>query len=291
VPGGRPDGRKQGQHKPFSIESGSPPGYDSELRSDKREIPGYGVSKADSSCAEGETTFESTLVKWAFGLLVLMAAALVIVAGLIFVLVRRTSNPLLQALTPEESDSDARAQRTGEAHAWAGRNGFSFLGYFVERSGGGFIAAWKRADQATFLCQYLIADKGGHRSAFDLVTLFSNDVTLSTGSTADAHLFPKPPGYYLQSFSDLSLDSQWTRHASMEGYLIEKGGARLASANISLVDALSDSIRKQAAYVRSLWFWPLRSLYWFFIRLHLWHNRSIQTLREMGRIRLPNERR
>jgi hypothetical protein len=75
----------------------------------------------------------------------------------------------------------------------------------------------------------------------------------------------------------------------MERYLIEEGGAGLARMDVSLMDALSDAMRKQTAYVRSLWFWPLRGLYWFLIRRHLWHNRSIKTLREMGRIRLPNE--
>jgi len=197
--------------------------------------------------------------------------------------VKRLCNPLLEPLTLEQGRSDEPIEGTAYSHEWAKSNDFTFIGYFVLQ--GALIAAWKHSDQSTFFCQYIVQDI----CSYDFATEFENHISLTTGSGLETQLFPPQPKHYKQSFSNITLDEQWKRHVEMKNYLIEVGQAKLTRIDRPFNEIFTESIRKQMKFIRSLWLWRFRGAYWFFVRRHLWHNKSIKTQHEKGMIKLPNE--
>jgi hypothetical protein len=174
---------------------------------------------------------------------------------------------------------------------WARENDFRFIGNYTMNTGsiGSQISTWQRADRPTFLCRYVVTAKNAVNTACDLVTIFAADVGLTTCSSGDGQLFPRPAGSYSQSFSNIVLDEQWSRHVEMENFLMDAGGAQLVQLDVSFEDQFVSAIKKQVGYVRSLCLWPLCGPYWFFVRRRLWHNKTIEQQHARGMIKLPNE--
>ena len=127
------------------------------------------------------------------------------------------------------------------------------------------------------------------QTSFDFVTMFDNEIMLTTNDKSDSQMLPAAPCHYLQSFSLASLDEQWNRHLQTENYLMDVGGALLVQNDRPFEDCFIDAIKKQIAFVRSLSLWPLRGTYWFFIRRKRLHNLSIQAQHDSGWVMLPNE--
>jgi len=105
----------------------------------------------------------------------------------------------------------------------------------------------------------------------------------------DSNLFPKPPGSYVQTFSNLSLDDRWYKHIEMENYLLDEGQAQLVEVDKPFEKCIVDATRRQMKFIRSLPLWPLRGTYWYFVRRRFWHNKLIKEQHEKGMIKLPNE--
>lgn len=216
-------------------------------------------------------------------------AAYVFLAAMMIRQVRLLGGMRIRPLTEEEAASDQRVAKCCAAHTWASAQEFRFLGYYAASVGNFLLAAWHAADRPTFFCQYVSPAADGAKSTFEFVTIFTGDVGLTTYSNGDGHFFPSPPMSYMQSFSVPSLDDRWARHLLMEEHLIDQGGAQLSRFDVSFEDALIRSTERLVEHVRSLWFWPLRGLWWYFVRRRQWHDVSISTQRERGWIRLPNE--
>ncbi len=215
---------------------------------------------------------------------VVVFAALAVPVALTFVSIQGLSDPKLIPIPLEEQGDNANGQ-------WAGGNDFAFVGNFSMKIGisDASMTIWRCPDRPTFFCRYIVQAGTNVRTSFDFVTMFENEIMLTTNDKADSQLLPSAPGHYLQSFSGLSLDGQWNQHLQMENYLMDVGGALLVQNDRPFEDCFVDTIRKQVEFVRSLSFWPLRGTYWFFIRRRLRHNLSIQTQHDKGLIMLPNE--
>jgi hypothetical protein len=205
------------------------------------------------------------------------ALVVVLVALAVCASVRSMSEPSLVALPAAAFPVDQSAQ-------WAEANEFAFIGYFRFQNRIS-LAAWRRTDRPTFFTHMRVQGK----ETFDLVTLFADDVALTTGSSADAQVLPLPAGFYCQSFSGAGLDERWDRHIEAENYLMDAGGARLVQTDVSLEDAVVRYVRRQVAHVRGLSMWPFRGVYWFVVRRQRMHNLSVQKQHERGMIMLPNE--
>ena len=229
------------------------------------------------------------MLNWQWYLIGLPIAAYVLITGIMVWQMRLLGGMRIRPLTEEEAASDRRVAKISAARNWASAHEFRFLGYYAASVGNLMLAAWRAADRPTFFCQYVTPEADGAKSSFDFVTLFTDDVGLTTGSNADGHLLPPPAVSYMQSFSDLTLDDRWARHLLMEGHLIERGGAQLSQTNDSFEVALIRHTERLVEHVRSLWFWPLRGAWWYFVRRRQWHDVSISTQRERGWIRFPNE--
>jgi len=197
--------------------------------------------------------------------------------------VKRLRDPLLEPLTQEHGKSDEPIEGTAYAHEWAKSNDFTFIGYFVLQNA--LIATWKHPDKATFFCQYIVQGV----CSYDFETEFDNDISLTTGSGLETQLFPQQPKHYKQSFSNITLGEQWGKHIEMRNYLIKMGQAKLVRIEGQFDEIFVESIRKQMKFIRSLRLWRFRGAYWFFVRRHLWHNKSIKEQHKKGMIKLPNE--
>lgn len=180
---------------------------------------------------------------------------------------------------------------TEAENEWAKSNGFEYVGSYRMRAGvaNAEIWAWRRTDRPTFLCKYMVRAGNASKTSYDLMTEFADEVSITTCNTKDGSSMPLVPGAYMQSFSPIDFDGRWQKHIEAENYLMDYGGARLEMNDTPFEQAFIDAIRRQTDYIRTLPLWPVRGMYWFFIRKHLLHNKSLQTQHEKGMIKLPNE--
>jgi len=167
-------------------------------------------------------------------------------------------------------------------HQWAENNDFTFLGVF--HIAYNHIATWKYSPKSTFLCLHTFPER-----SIELITVFENDIILCTGNNSNLQTPPHFFGYYLQTFSRISMDDLWHRHTEMENYLMETGGVKLSESEITIEDCLNSYRKKQTDHIRSFVGWPVRMIYWFLIRQFSWTNKSIKDQYEKGMINLPNE--
>lgn len=215
---------------------------------------------------------------------VIVFFALVVPVAFTFVSIRGLSNPVLVSQSSEEQKQDASSQ-------WAEENDFTFVGNFAMKVGiaDTSMGIWRRSDRPTFFCRYLVQAGSKEQTSFDFVTMFEDDIILTTNDKSNSQMLPQPPGYYSQSFSPVSLEEQWNQHLQMENYLMDIGSAILVQNDKPFEDCFIDTIRKQVEFVRSISLWPLRGIYWFYVRRKLWHNLSIQAQHDKGLIVLPSE--
>ncbi|GEM_PF-1590921 len=174
---------------------------------------------------------------------------------------------------------------------WAAENEFGFLGTYRMKTPmtRALIYAWQRTDRPTYFCTYIIQSGQETKESYDLVTVFGDDIGLTTSSTKDGHMFPKPPHCFIQSFSPSVFDDRWARHIEMENYLMDVGGAQLVEREDVFEELIIDAMRKQMDYVRGISLWFLRAPIWFFIRRSQWHNLSIEEQYRKRLIKLPKE--
>jgi len=169
---------------------------------------------------------------------------------------------------------------------WAQANDFSFIGSYMIKGrywAGITIFAWQHTDRQSFLCQY-----GTANAACDFVTQFTSDVSLTTCSKTEL-FFPRRYGEYAQSFSKIDLNEQWNRHVEMKNYLMDACGVELVAPELPFEDYFIDCVRRQMEFVMSIPLWFLRGVYWYFVRRHLSHNKTIKEQYERGMIRLLKE--
>lgn len=226
-------------------------------------------------------------------LLAIIGGAALVVAGITIVtaVVTAQKNISLEPYTATGSRAKRMIRSVAHLHQWAEQNEFKFLGYYNIRVGFNkiFLAGWQRTDRPTFMCHYVIKAQNTVGRATDIATEFANDISLTTVDTREGQFSPKPPKAYSQSFSRVDLDQQWNRHIEAENYLIDVGGAQLVNLDIEFEKEVVEAGRKQNEFIRSIPLWYLRGCYWYFLRKHLWHNKSIEAQHKQGMIRLPNE--
>jgi len=179
---------------------------------------------------------------------------------------------------------------------WAREIGFTLVGYFtVGRVGNtnSFLAVWRLGDIPTYFgITYVTAGTGQATVvtwSVEFSTHFTHGVMLDTGNLRDAHLCPKPPGYYTQTFAGLEVDELWERHQEAIRYLTYESHLALSLSSTDLQTHFEESVNCQMSYVRSLPFWYLRGPWWYLGRRYLLHDQSLEQQHRKRRIRLPHE--
>ena len=191
----------------------------------------------------------------------------------------------------KENQRKKLAKACTNTNNWAQANGFDFLNFYESKIGGTLIsmAVWQRPDRPTFMVEYFARSGSQLARVIDFATEFADGIDLTTANSSDAQLFPKPPGIYNQTFSKIDLDDQWGLHIEMENYLMDEGQAMLVNIDKNFEQALVESVKKEAAFVRTIKYWPFRMAWWYFIRKNTRHNLTIRSLHDKGLIKLPCE--
>ena len=178
-----------------------------------------------------------------------------------------------------------------QSEQWALNNGFKFVGCYAVRVRWVvlFIAAWEHPEEPTYICQYLSHSESRDESLIEITTEFAAGVELNTGNSAKGAVFPTFDNIYRQSFSGISLQSQWDIHLEMQNFLIDQGGAQLAEDSLTFEESYLESAKKQHEYILIRDSWLLRIPYWYIFHKRRWSNKSVKVQHESGMIKLPNE--
>ncbi|MCF7954238.1 MAG: hypothetical protein K9M75_00405 [Phycisphaerae bacterium] len=186
---------------------------------------------------------------------------------------------------------DGQQQPPEDLQRWSQANNFEYEGCYKTRIGMSHmtIYAWKHDERPSFVCQYDIKENKKVKTNYDFVTIFADDVGLTTGADSSSQTLPKPPGEYMQSFSDMTFDDRLEMHVYSENFLINSGGAILLEREFSFEEEFVNAARRDARFVCKLWFWPLRWPYWHAVRKVKLHNLSIEDQHLEGMIKLPKD--
>ncbi|MBP7431301.1 MAG: hypothetical protein KBC05_17845 [Candidatus Hydrogenedentes bacterium] len=217
-----------------------------------------------------------------------MAAAVVLFVVTCMVMLSVLSTRKGIALRPVDArDHPAPAQAYALHAAWAAQHDFDCVGSYAASLAGTrfFMLAWKHRTRPLYLVLYVVQGK----VKYDLMTRLGPRRALTTSATRDAHLMPKPPGHYTQSFNVNSLDQFHRLHEESEKFLVERGGIQREHVPWGFEEDLNRYVILGSQYVMSLPLWPLRAPWWFFVRRRAFHNRSIEQLHRSGRVLLPGD--
>ena len=174
---------------------------------------------------------------------------------------------------------------------FAEENGFEYLGSYRMKaiSTVANIAGWKHNSLPMFMCYYVVTTGDNVNRSSDFVTYFAGDYALTTGSTKDAHLNPQPPKSYMQSYANIDLFQQWSKHKEAERYLMFEGNLSLSSKEYVFVERVQQSVIESAENIVRFPLWFCLGAWRFFVRRRLWVNKSIEEQHRRGMIKMPHE--
>lgn len=208
------------------------------------------------------------------------------IAGAVTVMVGRIVRRGITLTPATAHDAPKDVEAAAEVDTWARTQGFEPVGYYLAQLlSPTFIAAWKHRERPTYLCMYGVQ----HTYAYEFVTLFAGERSLTTANTPDAQLLPRPHGYYLQSFGKIPLDDLLTQHAAAEHYLMQQGRLTEEPLHEPFEHHITHAVTRQMKYVQSIPLWQLRGGYWFLFRKDRLHGKTIEELHQTGKAPFPHE--
>ena len=147
--------------------------------------------------------------------------------------------------------------------AWLEQQGFRRAGVlenFMSR-----VAGWSHEREARFVAVYFV----GGQCVIDLVTEFGDGIILTTASTRDGMIIPRPRGQYMQAFPKLGVRQLFEKHRAAEASVREAERPGTAAAP-RFEEAFQSAVEKEARRVLSRpWIWMLIP-WWYFVRRHRW---------------------
>ncbi|MGF1578801.1 MAG: hypothetical protein ACFCD0_05515 [Gemmataceae bacterium] len=156
---------------------------------------------------------------------------------------------------------------------WAFRNGYDFDSYYhfqCQRGLKAKLAAWYNPDtKAGLLLAHI-----GPLVIFEFASYYEDGTEVNTSDHGDSLMLPPAPGVYNEAFPKATLDELHWRHFESRAFLEEVFELPHARSQ-TMLTSLEESTYSHASYVKTIPFWWLRSLYWYFIRRPALKNKSI----------------
>jgi hypothetical protein len=191
-----------------------------------------------------------------------------------------------------------------QINIWAKENGFHYVGIFQINNN--LFASWENPEKSSFLVQFLTV---GNAAYFSIETILDKNIYVETGNVYFGLSLPCPPGAYLQMFPKKNIEEIWELHNKSIKYLTDFSGVHLTPFCPSLTwgnvlskkqigkksQPLASEIIQNSdnqnlgRYVRSLFLFPIRFLYWTSLRQFFWANRTIEEQIEMRLLIPPQE--
>ncbi len=204
------------------------------------------------------------------------------VLGFIYLINSATNKSVKVLLDPEEvitilePDSiNEYEQEFGEFNEWAKENGFMPEVYFqfetMNPNAPIICGSWWSASTNTWALLYCTPALNN----IDYVTIYSENIGVTTGSTKDSLMLPDVPKAYKQSFVNLALRELYEKHLIARGIVEEHESISLPLVKGNLMNQIEYSMIRQAEYIMSLPFWRIRGVLWYFVRRNILINKAI----------------
>lgn len=202
---------------------------------------------------------------------------------LIFQISRQNTGLCTVRLMPSEKKNGSQ-----NLWNWAEANDFEISGNYIcpLPAGTVFISAWKHRTRPVFLSAYK-ETAATLITTIDIVTVFTDDYVLTT-CNRNTHTASCLPKTYKQDFPKAAIETLWQKHTEAEAYLLSEG-IRESRGPIEFRTCFEDYISREARYRRRNPFFPLQSLYGYFVGRHFWANLPLQKQAEKRRVVRPSE--
>jgi len=142
-----------------------------------------------------------------------------------------------------------------------------FLAYTIHTTTPLKCAAWWSEKERTWMLVYFFQIQQTYiKHNIDFVTIYNDIVSITTSSTKDAIMLPRPPKSYMQVFTNLSADDLHLKHLEARRKIENKESVLLPREKPDLFKEIKKSLINQANFIMSLPLWKFRGIFWFFIR-------------------------
>ena len=138
------------------------------------------------------------------------------------------------------------------------------------------IGIWEQQGTAAPRRLFSFSRTGLSRTT-EFITEFSDDYSLTTTMTKAAFVFPRSYGSFMQSFPKYSIQQLWDQHGHGEQFITSDLAVPVKQCTLSFADGFHIGVLRQMACIRSVPLWPIRGIYWFFLKRFLMQNRPIWT--------------
>lgn len=223
------------------------------------------------------------------GLLALVSCLILLLARSVYVTMQRTGRLKLVQVDVENADRGDDVLAVIGLDNWATEAGFEFEGCYRDDATSANLELWRHPQRGTRLARYVLRHPHQLTVSLDIVSLMERHISLTTNNTSNAHLSPPRPGSYVQTFSGLSHDRLLAHHDDALRLLCQRGGQREVRSPLPSSTLVELWAQRSLRHVRGFWFWPIRSIFWFFLRRPRWHGKSIAQQHELGWIRMPDQ--
>lgn len=134
---------------------------------------------------------------------------------------------------------------------------------------------WQYNDEGTYLAVLVVP--GANQITTDIVSILSweRGIGVTTATTKDGHIAPRPAGSWLQSFSGKTTSALWRVHQEAEAAIADHYGVSPEPFTLDPGEVLLQSVKRDATYILSHP-WLLPVIVWrFWIGKHLLHNKTV----------------
>jgi hypothetical protein len=203
--------------------------------------------------------------------LVILAAMPFVIAGQVYFLVQRMSEPENMMHSLPGGLSADQQQKLSMYQDWLNANDLQHLISF--QFGSIRVATYQQKNAQRFFSFYF------HKTMTVSIETYFDDTNytcLDTSTSGSVGMFPQRPDQYQQSFPNASADEAWRRHLEAETYLMEKFGLKWKALTMPYQQVLLQAMRQRMQFIRSIPFYPFRALYWYAVMRSRMANRSIQ---------------
>ncbi|QDV15831.1 hypothetical protein Pan153_04500 [Gimesia panareensis] len=192
----------------------------------------------------------------------------VLIPILIYYAIQHMRSPQLILLSEEEAvdyyDGKCRVESD-----WARSRQFAEAGVFRRQQN--FILVWEHVDSATFF-QVTLSPYG---RIHHFTTVFEDDYSLLTANDRESLIFPLPPRRFVQSFGIEQLELLHEKHQAGVADLLRLKHLELCRELPEFEESYLASMQQQHDHVRSVFFYPIRGIWWYHIDRRAKFNRPI----------------
>lgn len=154
--------------------------------------------------------------------------------------------------------------------------------FYLSMSSDVVTYVYKHEAEPVYLCIYHF----GMKKVCDLVSFFEGEMTLTTCSSVDGGMTPRPANKLLQVFEGASYSQMLEAHRSSIEFLEELGAKLTDMPGASFRERFMASIRETAEVSRKMFLWPVMLIYRTITKYGARYARSIEEQYRNGMVEI-----